>query len=168
MPAVFKGAEGRFEDYVLLDMMETEWNRATHPEAHLLKNTSDKALIVLLFWTYFETRIERLLRIGLDAVPGAIMEDILDRYSSIGSRLDKCYRILFSSTYEKDLQTTGCPAIWPHLKEVQKRRNEFIHGDPNAIDSAFVQRVVGLMKDEHEAWIAVFNLRLRAHRAQHV
>jgi hypothetical protein len=37
--------------------------------------------------------------------------------------------------------------------------NLFAHGQPQAIDDALVKTVVENIKVEHEAWIAVFNLR---------
>ena len=164
--ATFMGAEGRYEDYIYLRMMEHEWTRATAPSHEMLGGVSEKASVVLLFWTYFETRIERLLRIGLRGVPTTLAEDTLERYSSIGARLDTLYRVLFGTTYEKDLKDSGCLALWSHLKDVQKRRNEFIHGNPKAIDDAFVREVVTRMQQEHEAWIELFNKRIRASRAQ--
>lgn len=164
LPVTFMGAEGRYEDYLYLQMMEREWNRSIHPSTDSPGDTSDKSSVVLLFWTYFETRIEQLLRIGLKGVPTALAEDTLDRYSSIGARLDKLYRVLFGTTYEKDLKQIGRSALWSHLKEVQRRRNEFMHGNPRAIDSSFVTKVVECIEDEHEAWIEVFNRRTRALR----
>lgn len=162
----FKGAEGRYEDYLYLQMMEREWTRTTAPVHEMLADVSEKASVVLLYWTYFETRIERLLRIGLREVPEALAEDTLDRYSSIGARLDRLYRVLFGTTYEKDLNDSGHLALWSHLKHVQKRRNEFVHGQPKAIDDALVNEVVAQMRQEHEAWIDVFNRRIRASHAQ--
>ncbi len=164
--ATFMGAEGRYEDYLYLHMMEHKWTRATAPGHEMLAGVSEKASVVLLFWTYFETRIERLLRIGLRGVPVALAEDALERYSSIGARLDTLYRVLFGTTYEKDLKDSGHLALWSHLKHVQKRRNEFIHGNPKAIDDTLVNEVVAGMRQEHEAWIDVFNRRIRASRAQ--
>jgi len=159
------GAEGRYEDYLYIQMMEREWLRApVQSDRHFPNGPSDKASIALLYWTYFETRIERLLQIGLKTTPKALAEDTLNRYASIGSRLDKLYRILFGTTYEKDLCSIGQPSLWTHLKEVQKRRNDFIHGNPQSIDDPFVLTVVDRLKDEHDAWIAVFNRRIRAYR----
>jgi hypothetical protein len=165
VPVAFMGAEGRYEDYQYLQMMEREWTRPVQESFQHLKGTSDKATVVLLFWTYFETRIDRLLRIGLNNVPAALAEDTLDRYSSLGARLDKLYRVLFDTTYEKDLKELGYGALWAHLKNVQQRRNDFMHGNPKAIDDLFVREVVGNLQDEHEAWIAVFNRRIHAQRS---
>jgi hypothetical protein len=167
VPPAFAGAEGRYEDYLYLEMMEREWTRTEPPEFQLLGSTSAKASVVLLFWTYFETRIERLLRVGFNGVPTALVEDTLDRYSSIGARLDRLYKVLFGTTYEKDLKEIGCSELWAHLREVQKRRNDFMHGNPQAFDDPFVERVVNHLQDEHEAWIAVFNRRVRAQRVAH-
>jgi hypothetical protein len=112
--------------HLYLQMMEREWNRFILPNVDSFSNMPDKASVVLLFWTYFETRIERLLRSGLKGVPTALTDDTLDRYSSIGARLDKLYRILLGTTYERDLKEIGRSALWSHLKEVQRRRNSFM------------------------------------------
>ena len=133
---------------------------------HLRVNpASPRAAMVLLFWSYFETRIERLLRAGLATAPRGLVEDSLERYSSIGSRLDRFYRVVFDSTYGKDLESLGLDNIWSHLQEVQRRRNLFVHGSPDAIDDDLVEKVVAELKSEHEAWIAVFNLQKRRLRA---
>lgn len=163
-----RGAEGRYEDYQYLQMMEREWKRTSEQHLQHLQGTSDKASLVLLFWTYFESRIERILRLGLGGVPEALAEDTLDRYSSIGARLGHFYRVLFGTTYEKDLMGLGHGKLWTHLKEVQIRRNEFMHGNPAAIDDNLVRQVVENLQIEHEAWILVFNKRLRTQREQQV
>ena len=86
----FAGAEGRYEDYVYLQMLQREWER---PEGsfegygHLPpdKRPSARAALVLLFWSYFETRIERLIRTAARSLPKAVLDDALDRYSAIGA-----------------------------------------------------------------------------------
>jgi hypothetical protein len=133
--------------HLYLQKMEREWNRSILPNIDLFGNMPDKASVVLLFWTYFETRIERLLRIGLKGAPTALADDMLERYSSIGARLDKLYRVLFGTTDERDLKEIGRSALWSHLKEVQRRRNEFIHGNPIAIDDSFVIKIVECIED---------------------
>jgi hypothetical protein len=112
---------------------------------------------VILFWSYFETCIERLLRKALREMPKRILDDTLRRYSAIGARLKDLYRVAFSSTYKDDLEAVGHAQIWSHLAQVQERRNQFAHDQPQAIDDALVQTVVEKLKVEHEAWIAVFN-----------
>jgi hypothetical protein len=167
-PAIFMGAEGRFEDYVYLKMIEREWKRPILEKDQFLEITaaerpSPRAAIVLLFWTYFETRIERLLRSGMRSVPSNLAEDTLRRYSFIGVRLDRLYRIIFETTYSADLNELGYTQISTHLAKIQRRRNDFSHGDPKAIDDALVTSVVENLKIEHEAWIAVFNKRTARH-----
>lgn len=165
-PQMFMGAEGRYEDYLYLHMMEREWSRSSTPSPAMLRGVSEKSSVVLLFWTYFETRIERLLRAGLKGVPPNLVEDTLDRYSSISARLERLYKVLFETTYEKDLKDSGYAEVYLLLKEVQKRRNEFTHGNPSAIDDVFVAFLAGKIREEHEAWVYIFNKRMRALRTQ--
>ena len=114
---------------------------------------------MILFWSYFETRIERLFREALREMPTRILDDTLRRYSAIGTRLNDFYRVAFDSTYRKDLEEVGHGEMWPHLSNIQERRNQFAHGQPQAIDDDLVKSVVEKLKVEHEAWIAVFNKR---------
>jgi hypothetical protein len=158
------GGEGRYEDWIYLGMIEREWKRPVLADDRSPGTSSDiapspRAAIVILFWSYFETRIERLLRAGLRGAPERLVEDSLRRYSSIGVRMNEFYRIVFGSTYREDLAEIGHSQIWPHLALIQERRNSFAHGQPQAIDDVLVQRTVEMLKAEHESWIAVFNKR---------
>ena len=162
------GAEGRYEDWVYLQMLEREWQRRVDaelygsiPEDH---RPSARSIVVLVFWSYFETRIERLFRETAEAVPEQVMKHLLERHSSVGARMDRLYRVVFSSTYRGDLNDLGYGRVAALLKKVEQRRNRFTHGHPEAIDDALVEELVVGLKDEHEAWIAVFNKRLRASR----
>ena len=88
----FMGAEGRYEDYIYLQMIEREWKRPLSVSDPLqitpsASHPSPRAAIVLRFWTYFETRIERLLTQGLREVPTALAEDTLRRYSIFVHRI---------------------------------------------------------------------------------
>lgn len=74
MRAAFAGAEGRYEDYIYLQMLQREWEcpvvefaRFSHFSGEL--TPSARAALVLLFWGYFETRIERLHRAAMRALP---------------------------------------------------------------------------------------------------
>src|SRR5207237_1134026 len=118
---------------------------------------SPRAAIVLLSWSYFETRIERLLRAGMVNIPPRLIEDALRRHLFIGARLDRFYRVLFENSYWEDLTELGYDDIRRHLLQVQERRNAFAHGNPQAIDDALVTAVVDNLKREHESWIAVYN-----------
>lgn len=161
------GAEGRYEDWIYLQMLQREWERPAPDFEHFLSmestaRPSARAALALLFWSYFETRIERLLRAGMKSLPPRVLDNLLERYSSIGSRLDRLYRIAFATTYQADLSDLGYPEIGTFLAELQKRRNEFVHGQPQALDDEIVSRLVSLLKTEHESWIAVFNRRATA------
>jgi hypothetical protein len=158
------GAEGRYEDWIYLQMLEREWKRPVTDADRLSqldpnRQPSPRAAIVVLFWSYFETRVERLLRAGMRDVPPRLAEDTLQRCSSIGSRMDRLYRVLFETTYGADLTELGFDDISRHLIRVQERRNAFAHGDPTAIDDALVAAIVENLKREHEAWIAAYNRR---------
>ncbi len=156
------GAEGRYEDWVYLQLIEREWKRplsGTDQLANIAESArpSARAAIATIFWTYFETRIERLLRHGMQHLPGAITEDLLGRYSSISARLGRLYRLLFQTTYWHDLEETGFAAVSTLLNDVQARRNQFTHGSPAAIDDDLIFRIVSSLQEEHKSWIALFN-----------
>jgi hypothetical protein len=58
-----------------------------------------------------------------------------------------------------DLESLGFENIAKLLHRVQEKRNEFMHGKPEAIDDTLIEDIVGSLKEEHESWIKVFNLR---------
>ncbi len=168
VPATIEtGAEGRFEDWLYLDLIQREWMRPTslQPDGLLRHHhISERAGVVLLFWTYFEGRIERLVRLGMKGMTEALREDLLARYFSIGSRMDKLYKLLFATTYHSDLRAVGAEPIAELIREVQVKRNKFSHGHPSAISDELVARLVASLKDEHYAWITVFNRRIAKQR----
>lgn len=164
---VSMGAEGRYEDYVYLRTLEKEWHRPLTDYDRLIVASPDqspaaKAIIVLVFWTYFETRIARLLNQAMIELPDSIRKNLLNRYQSISSRTGELYKDLFGSglTYFLDLEKLGFEDVAILLKSVQKKRNEFMHGKPEAIDDDLVEEVVRILQREHEGWIHVFNLRI--------
>jgi hypothetical protein len=160
----FMGAEGRYEDWVYLSMLQAEWTRPLTDNDKFLNIAEDKrpaarSVIVLIFWSYFETRIDRLFRESLSTIPDPIVTDLLRRYSSVGSRLDRLYRTVFSTTYWNDLNQMGYHTVCNLLQRVHQCRNEFMHGKPEAIDDKLISDLIAGLKDEHEAWISVFNKR---------
>ncbi|MEQ1622972.1 MAG: hypothetical protein ABL919_16375 [Methylococcales bacterium] len=164
----FMGAEGRYEDYVYLQMLQREWERPAiqfEGFSHLseVKRPSARAAFVLLFWGYFETRIERLLRAGMSELPQRVLDDALRRYSGIGSRLYDLYNIFFGTNYFDDIKAQGYPKIADLLKDIHNRRNDFTHGKPQAINDGLVAALAENLKLEHEAWISVYNNRVRHH-----
>lgn len=161
----FMGADARYEDWVYLMMLEREWKRPLadadrYPNIVESSRPAPRAVIVLLFWSYFETRIERLFREGMREIGNAIQEDLLRRYASVGSRLDRLYKMVFGATYWSDLRDLGFERVATLLQRLQDRRNKFAHGQPAAIDEELINSLVEGLKDEHEAWIAVFNKRV--------
>ena len=171
VPPALVGGEGRYEDWVYLQMLEREWLRPITDADHFHSiaegsRPSPRAIVVLVFWAYFETRInfetriKRLIRETTMSLPKTVTKDLLQRYSSIGARLDRLYRVLFSTTYWTDLDDLGYSNVSQILKRVQECRNRFAHGHPEAIDDSLVEELVAGLKDEHESWIAVFNRRI--------
>lgn len=161
----FAGAEGRYEDYIYLQMLQREWERPTaefERFSHFAdsERPSARAALVLLFWGYFETRVERLHRTAMRGLPQRVLDDELRRYSGIGSRLHDLYKIFFGTDYFEDLRAHGFSVVADLLKDIHERRNEFTHGKPQAINDATVNALVENLKGEHEAWIAVYNRRV--------
>ena len=169
IPPALPGAEGRYEDWIYLRMLEREWLRPLSdsdrydsiPAKH---RPSPKAIVVVMFWSYFETRIERLFRETAKVVPDKVMEHLLNRHSSVGARLDRLYKVVYSTTYWADLNDLGYAKVAGLLRQVQQCRNSFTHGQPEAINDSLVRELVTRLQDEHEGWIAVFNRRLAAAR----
>ena len=168
VPPAFMGAEGGFQDWVYLQMLEREWLRPVEADLYASIPEKDRpsarAIVVIVFWSYFETRIDRLFREAARAIPGQVMEHLLDRYSGIGARLDRLYKVIFSTTYRADLSDLGYGNVAALLKRVEECRNRFAHGEPEAIDDSLVEALVAALKAEHEGWIAVFNQRLKEAR----
>jgi hypothetical protein len=165
--AAFMGAEGSYEDYIYLQMLQREWERPV-AEFQTLAHFADaerpaaQAALVLLFWGYFETRIERLHRSAMRKLPQRVLDDQLRRYSGIGSRLYDLYKIFFGTNYFDDLRAQGFQEVADLLLDIHKRRNEFSHGKPQAINDATVKALVENLNAEHEGWIAVLNHRAKA------
>jgi hypothetical protein len=159
---VFQGALD-WSPYVMLKLMHQDWCRplSVEDDASLpaTSRPSPRALIVLIFWTYFETLMTWYYEAATRRLPPAVAADLLTRYGSIGGRLDRLHRVLFQAKYGDDLDQLGFADIRAHLENLQERRNAFIHGTPEAIDDALVDDTARLMPRFHEAWIRSFNLR---------
>ena len=167
---IFLPAEGRYEDSVLLQMIQHESSKSLErnlytsiPEPH---RPSARAGVVLLFWTYFEARIERLFRKTAVSVPPRVLDHLLKQNRDVGRRIKRLYQVVFSSTYFADLDHLGFRKSSELLQKTQIARNQFIHGHPEAINDVLVDNLVDGLEDEHRGWIAVFNSRLKACRTQ--
>lgn len=167
IPRSFRGAEGRGEDYQLLALMEREWRRPPLEPTNkswLTEGMSDRATLVLLYWTYFESRMIRLVDLGLRRLPPGVGANLSARYDSVSSHMRQLYQILFGVRYLEDLTAVGAVSVGGQLARVQDSRNRFVHGEPGAISDQLVEAVVKNMKLEHDAWIAVFNRRISIQR----
>ena len=83
LPHAAMGGEGSYEDYVYLMMLEREWLKpVTDADRFLLipiaSRPSARAIVVIVFWTYFEKRIERLFSETARALPNSVLKDLLN------------------------------------------------------------------------------------------
>jgi hypothetical protein len=123
------------------------------------KRPSQRLAIVILFWTPFEGLMDKFMDAGLADLPDGVREDLLRRYGTIGSQLDRLYRLTWSTTFWEDLRNLGFGTEADHLKNVQKRRNDFVHNNPESIGDRLVQVTVEHLQTVQQGWIAVYNLR---------
>lgn len=158
---VFQGALS-WTTHSLLVLMKREWERPLLEMEQGLapgKGPSQRMLIVVLFWTLFEHHMDRFFDAALGALRPAIRADLLRRYATIGSRMDRLYKLAFEATLENDLATLGHGEVYAHLLNVQERRNAFVHGDSEAIDDNLVIEVVERLPAVQAAWLALYNHR---------
>ena len=145
--------------YALLKQMRIEYERPPPAVPPLTGGPSQHFVVVILCWTLFETLMDRYFHAALADLPGTLSEDLLRRYSSIGARLDRLYRIRWGVSFWQDMGDAGFLAAADHLRLVQNRRNRFIHGDPGAIDDALVDATVDHLLDVQRGWVDLFNRR---------
>lgn len=145
--------------HVLIDLMKREWQRPPIEWESLGRKPSQRMLVVILFWTLFEHLMDRFFDAATHCLPGGVKDDLLRRYSGIGSRMDRLYRALFDTTLRQDFISLGYGEAWSHLEKVQDRRNRFVHGEAEIIDDGLVNEVVERLPDVQAAWIGVYNKR---------
>lgn len=172
IPLAFAGALD-WAPYVMLQLMYREWSRPLEEESCLAalpqrNRPSRRLLLVLTFWTYFETLMSWFYETATDQLPNTVAADLLARYSFIGARIGRLHRILFNTTYGQDLDQLGFSSIRQHLEIIQKQRNAFMHGNPESISDSLVKETVTLIPAFHEGWIECFNMRCakQSHRLQ--
>jgi hypothetical protein len=161
-PAVTLMGAYPYTTHLLLELMQREWDRPL-AEVPLIVIDNEKApqrlIIVLLFWSLFENLMEVFFTQALSVLPKAIADDLLKHYSSIGSRLDRLYKLLFATTFKEDILSLGKVELFEHLERLQKKRNAFVHGDPKAITEDLVRDTVLYLQDVQSAWIDLYNRR---------
>ena len=158
LPVILQGAIP-WSTYVLIDQMRLEWERPLAERGPAAGRSAQRLVIVILFWTMFEVLIERFYEAAFADLPGQLGEELLQRFASVGSRLDRLYRRRWATTFWDDLASEGYPDAAAHLKLVQERRNAFVHGDPEAIDDSLVTATVDRLREVQLGWVAVFNKR---------
>jgi hypothetical protein len=148
--------------HVILGMMQREWDRPVSSD-HWLDKQQDapaqRAALVLLFWVLFEGLLERFYDAALSVCPDGVRNDLLRRYGHVGTRMNQLHRVLFGVTFFTDLEQQGDGQLTAHLREVQERRNAFVHGDPHAISDDLVQRTTELLQDVQLSYVKIYNRR---------
>jgi hypothetical protein len=147
----------------LLGLMRREWQRPLSDEnasgAPLAKQCSERVLVVILFWTLFEHLMDQFFRTAVSRLPARVATDLMKRYQTIGSRLDRLYTMLFEARLGADLEMLGYGVVFTHVQRVQDCRNAFVHGRAEAIDDALVRETIERLPEVQAAWLALFNLR---------
>jgi len=90
LPVATQGAMP-WSTYVLIDRIRREWERPPTGEPRGLGRSSERFVIVILVWTLFETLIERFYEAAFADLPGELGAELLQRFASVGSRLDRLY-----------------------------------------------------------------------------
>lgn len=153
-----------WSDYVLLKLMHVEWSRQPGHSDTIGglppdKRPSQRVILVILFWTMFERLMQRFFDSALKTLRQPIADDLLRRHAMIGARLDRLYPLLFDVSFAQDLASVGYPETYAHITSVQRARNAFIHGEPQAVTDAIVDATVNRLPEVHRAWIALYNKR---------
>jgi hypothetical protein len=60
---------------------------------------------------------------------------------------------------EEDLTALGFASVYTHLRNVQEKRNEFVHGDASAINDILARETVGRLHEVQKAIVALYNQR---------
>lgn len=145
--------------YILLEQIKIEAVRPIVDLPGRPAKLSQRFTVVLLFWTLFEILIDAFYRAAFADLPGTLGDELLERFSGIGGRLDRLYRRTWSTTFWDDLTAEGFGQEAMHLRKVQKIRNAFMHGDPEAIDEELVEQALAHLEAVQLAWIVLFNKR---------
>jgi len=160
----FLGAD-EWPQFVLLQLMFREWTRPLDETTRLSmpesKRPSARLVIVILFWTHFELLMTRLLERAARSLPDRVRHDLLARYTSVGSRMQRLYPILVGTSMKDDFNLIAAEEVYAHLLRVQTARNSFVHGNTEAIDDEIVFAVVEMVPKVDEAWMKLYNKTCR-------
>lgn len=148
--------------YSLLILIQNEWERPklnTFSDLEDSRKPSEKLVIVILFWSLFESLMEEFFEDSMKEFPKNIKTDLLKRYFSISIRMDRLYPILHDSKFKKDFTKVGNENITKFIEKVHKARNEFIHGQPEKITDKLVNETIKMLEPVQKVWIALYNLK---------
>lgn len=152
-----------YNTHVILGLMKREWERPLTAGKEVAgynnQEVPERLIIVLLFWTLFESLMDQLVSKKLESIPPKIAKDLLKRYSTINNRIGDLYKMVFENSFKEDLQEVGFPHLYDHIKNVQEKRNDFIHNNPKAIDEQMINDTVKYLQDVQQAWILIYNKR---------
>lgn len=158
----FKGAINE-NTYIMLGLMKREWERPIIKETEVTGLLGEiipqQLMIVLLFWTLFESLMDRMFTTKLSGLPPKLAKNLLKKNNNISSRMSDFYQLVFDHSFKEDLADTGFIEIYDHLKTVQEKRNAFIHDSPKAIDEQLVIDTINHLQDVQAAWIKIYNKR---------
>lgn len=144
----------------LLSLIRNEYERPlTVSLGGVLAPKAERLVIVILFWTLFETLIERFYLAALADLPPGLADELLKRNNSISARLERLYKARWGLTFWADLEDLGFGDAATHLRTIQRARNAFVHGDPEAIDDALVETTIAKLRSSQLGFISVFNRR---------
>lgn len=158
VPAAMQGAIP-WSTFVILGQIRFECSR---PQIVIDGGTYrpvQRLVIVILFWTLFEILMDGFFRAAFADLSGSLGDELLQRFPNVGGRLDRLYKRTWGLTFWADLETEGFAEDAQHLRQVQERRNAFIHGDPEAIDDALVESTLARLESVQRGWIKLFNKR---------
>ena len=143
----FMGAEGRYEDYIYLAMLEREWKRpdVNHDwldgnpnRAAPLVSCCNRSSLLELFRDANRAPSAAWLQGGPLAVDRRHPEPVRRRRSSSRPALPRAFRHDLRARSRR----RGSADIWAFIVGVQERRNAFAHGNPRSIDDATVLSVI--------------------------
>ncbi|WP_242130340.1 hypothetical protein [Sphingobium sp. Sx8-8] len=150
--------------FLILERIKIEGERSRIAPSDRPERFSHRFTVVLLFWTLFEVLIDGFYRAALADLPGQLDDELLERFSGIGGRLDRLYRRIWQTNFWADLEAEGFSGEATLLRRIQKARNAFVHGDPEAIGDDLVDATLAHLENVQKAWIILFNKRCTGRR----
>jgi hypothetical protein len=145
--------------FLILERIKTEAERSHIAASGRPERFSHRFTVVLLFWTLFEVLVDGFYRAALADLPGQLDDELLERFPGIGGRLDRLHRRIWQTNFWADLEAEGFGEEATLLRRIQKARNAFVHGDPEAIGDDLVDATLAHLENVQKAWIILFNKR---------